>query len=206
MLRCSSPTSRACGTARHSLIPLGCLFSTLPFHPRAGIVTTDAQQQQPLGVMHMLAGVQAAAASHWNASHPDQSLGLVALELDLSPRGAAMLAAPGADGGVRRLRVRAVKQGVVELLPRDAPPEGASAAAGAVALPWAAAGAAGEGAWPLTSVHPSQLQVCAASFWPSSAQKLAVAFGLGAAQVAPACPLQPCMCRAACAASLLLPC
>lgn len=117
-------------------------------------------QQQPLGVLHLLAGVHAAAQAHWNMSHPDQSLGLVALDLDLSPSGAALLAGPAAGGGMQRLRVRRVSEGAIELLPRDVPagPQTA-AAAGAVALRHDAA-TAPEGPWPLKSVPPAQLQVC----------------------------------------------
>lgn len=124
----------------------------------AGIVTADTHQQQPLGVMHLLAGVQAAAAQHWNESHPDTSLGLVALELEFSPRGAALLAAPGPGGSPRRLKVRPVKPGVVELLARDAPAAHAGAQEGAVALQ-SGGGAEAAGAWPLSSVSPAQLQV-----------------------------------------------
>ncbi len=126
-------------------------------HP-AGIVTSDAAQQQPLGIMHLLAGVQAAAAQHWNESHPDTSLGLVALELEFSPRGAALLAAPGPGGSPRRLKVRPVKPGVIELVPRDAPTAHSGAHDSAVALQ-SSDGATTEGAWPLTSVSPMQLQV-----------------------------------------------
>ena len=123
----------------------------------AGIVTSDAAQQQPLGVMHLLAGVQAAAAQHWNESHPDTSLGLVALQLEFSPRGAALLAAPGPGGSPRRLKVRPVKPGVIELVSRDAPAAPA-VQDGAVALP-SSGGLESERAWPLTSVSPVQLQV-----------------------------------------------
>ena len=127
----------------------------------AGIVTSDAEQQQPLGVLHLLQGVQREAARHWNETHPEQSLGLVALELDLAPSGAALLAAPTVGGGTRRLRVRPTgSRGVIELLPRDGPAAAADGAQAdrAVALPSSAA-VAREAAWPLTSVHPSQLQV-----------------------------------------------
>ncbi|KAL4442939.1 hypothetical protein ABPG77_008430 [Micractinium sp. CCAP 211/92] len=124
----------------------------------AGIVTADAAQQQPLGVLHLLAGVQAAAQAHWNASHPDQSLGLVALDLDLSPSGAALLSAPTAGGGVQRLRARRVSGGAIELLPRDGPPAGPQEVpATAVALQQEAEGVP-DGPWPLKSVHPAQLQ------------------------------------------------
>jgi hypothetical protein len=115
----------------------------------------------------MLAGVREAATARWNASHPDQSLGLVALELELSRHGAALLAAPASTGG-QRLRVRRVAEGVIELLPRDGVPAGSSSSSGgadsegAVAL--AGAGGPQPGAWPLTSVHPSQLQVEPAAF------------------------------------------
>lgn len=123
----------------------------------ASIATSDAEQQQPLGVLHLLQGVQREAARRWNESHPAQSLGLVALELELAPSGAALLAAPTAGGGARRLRVKpAGSPGVIELLARDSP--AAAADDSAVALPSSAA-QAGEAAWPLTSVHPSQLQV-----------------------------------------------
>lgn len=123
----------------------------------ASIVTSDAEQQQPLGIVHLLAGVQRDAARHWNESHPEQSLGLVALELDLSPAGAALLATPTPGGGSRRLRVRPVAKGSIELLPRDSPQPAGGSQAGAVALPSTAAAA--EGPWPLTSVHPMHLQV-----------------------------------------------
>jgi hypothetical protein len=131
---------------------------------RADIVTEDARQQQPLGVMHLLAGVQVAAATHWNSSHPDTSLGLVAMEVEFSPAGAALLAAPSGapDGSSSRLRVRRVKEGAIELLPREASPGGvqqqAKPAAGAVALPSGPAPPT-KGPWPITSVHPMQLQV-----------------------------------------------
>ncbi|KAL4457665.1 hypothetical protein ABPG75_012530 [Micractinium tetrahymenae] len=124
----------------------------------AGIVTADAAQQQPLGVLHLLAGVQAAAQAHWNASHPDQSLGLVALDIDFSPSGAALLAAPTAGGGVRRLRARRVSEGAIELLPRDGPPAGSQAAAAANAVALRQEAEAADGPWPLKSVHPAQLQ------------------------------------------------
>lgn len=160
------PRTPACvSLARHfSAARRGLANTCLPPPPRpcrhsAGIVTADAAQQQPLGVLHLLAGVQAAAEAHWNASHPDQSLGLVALDLDLAPSGAALLAAPAAGGGVQRLRARRVRQGAIELLPRDGPPAGPQAApANAVALRQEA-GAELEGPWPLKSVHPAQLQV-----------------------------------------------
>lgn len=132
-------------------------FIALPVF--AGIVTADAAQQQPLGVLHLLAGVQAAAQAQWNASHPDQSLGLVALDLDLSPSGAALLSAPTAGGGVQRLRARRVSGGAIELLPRDGPPTGPQQVlANAVALQQEAEGVP-DGPWPLKSVHPAQLQV-----------------------------------------------
>ncbi|PSC72889.1 TUNICAMYCIN INDUCED 1 isoform A [Micractinium conductrix] len=133
----------------------------------AGIVAADAAEQQPLGMMHLLTGVRSAAQAHWNASHPEQSLGLVALELDLSPRGAALAAAPGPAGAPSRLRVRRVGAGAIELLARDGAAAATAAAAGeagegAVALPSDLAGGAdGGGAWPLQSVHPSHLQVVA---------------------------------------------
>jgi hypothetical protein len=132
-----------------------CCVVALP----AGIVATDAAQQQPLGVLHLLAGVREAAALHWNSSHPDQSLGLVALELDLSTDGASLLAAATTAGGAsKRLRVRRVKDGVIELLPRDSPasgPPAAAAAASAVAVPSVGIR---DSVWPLASVHPAQLQ------------------------------------------------
>ena len=166
----------------------------------AGIVAADAGQRQPLGVLHLLAGVRAAAAAHWNASHPDQSLGLVGLELDLSPHGAALLAAPaattttGGGGSGQRLRVRPVKPGVIELVARDAPPQGGEAARGAVAVPSAVPPSP---TWPLASVHPMQLQVrrgaglCCAG--PRARSCLARCFTLQAAELAVshACDKQP---------------
>lgn len=186
-----------------------------PLHhvtPLAGIVTSDAAQQQPLGIMHLLAGVQAAAAQHWNESHPDTSLGLVALELDFSPRGAALLAAPGPGGSPRRLKVRPVKPGVIELLPRDVPAAPSGAQEGAVALQ-SSGGAAAEGAWPLTSVSPMQLQVrregvlgVSGLRWDSFALQLrSLQRGVGAtlAQTVPCLPACPCCSRtsACCARS-----
>eukprot|EP00887_Chlorella_sp_A99_P002738 scaffold6.g2738.t1 len=115
----------------------------------AGVVMADAEAQGAVGVMHLLGGVRDEARRAWNASHPDASLAPVALELDLAPAGAALLAAPAPGGRLQRLRARRLREGQVELAPRDL-----LSAADSRAL---ALGPATPYAWPLRSVGPADL-------------------------------------------------
>lgn len=115
----------------------------------AQIVAADAEVHSAAGVMHLLSGVREEARRVWNSSNPDSSLAVVGIELDLSPHGAAFLAAPTDAGTLQRLKVRRLHQGTLEVLPRDVlSPADSKAVALQPLTPYA---------WPLRSVHPGQL-------------------------------------------------
>lgn len=110
----------------------------------------DADAYGAAGVMHLLSGVRTEAQRRWNESHPGTELALVGLELDLVPRGAALMAASTPGGALQRLRARRLGGGAIELLPRNALSAGDSRA-----LALASERAAGPYAWPLRSAPPA---------------------------------------------------
>lgn len=119
----------------------------------ASIATADAQEHPAAGVLHLLSGLRSAAVQRWNVTHPDLSLAVVSLELEFSPHSGALMAAPTTGGlGLQRLKPRRLREGVVELLPRDGglSEKESKALALAPGAPYA---------WPLRSMHPQHLQV-----------------------------------------------
>jgi hypothetical protein len=124
----------------------------------AAIAAADATGAQAAGLMHLAAGVRAAAAARWNAS--STSPALVAIDVRLSDGSGALLAAPGPGGAPPpRLRARRLAADTIELAARDMPPPAAAAAVARHAL--AALGAAAptpRAMWPLRGAAPATVR------------------------------------------------
>jgi hypothetical protein len=115
------------------------------------LATEDRDKAQAAGLFHLAAGLRERAEAAWNGTAGNATTpALVGIQLALAEGVGALMAAPGEDGGLRRLRARQLAEGVLELAPRgdSLPPAGAKALA-LTAAPYA---------WPLRSAAPQTLR------------------------------------------------